>query len=69
MEGHRNPARPSPMVVGVLPFLGSALLIGLAFKSSASASLPHTDEGMFIDDIAPQSFAFTPTVTVYFPCS
>lgn len=67
MESRRNPASPSPMVVGVLLFLGSALLIGLAFKSSASAGLPHTDEGMFIDDIAPQSFAFTPTVTVYFP--
>ncbi len=55
------------MVVSVLLFLGSALLIGMGSRSSASASLLHTDEGMFIDDMAPQSFAFTPTVTIYFP--
>ena len=67
MEGHRNPARPSPMVVSVLLFLGSALLIGMGFKAAASAGLPHTDEGMFVGDIAPQPFAFTPTVTIYFP--
>lgn len=66
MEGHRNPARPSPMVVGVLLFLGSALLIGLAFKSSASAGLAD-DDVILVEDIAPQSFAFTPTVTIYFP--
>lgn len=55
------------MVVSVLLFLGSALLIGMAFKSSASAGLPHTDEGILVNHITPQSFAFAPTVTIYFP--
>jgi len=67
MESHRNPARPSLMVVSVLLFLAPALLIGMAFGSSASAGLPNTHEGILIGDIVSQSSALTPTITIYFP--
>jgi len=67
MGGRRNFVRPSPLVVSALLFLGSALLIVMAFKPSASAGLPYISEGITLDGISPQSFAFTPTVTIYFP--
>ncbi len=66
MQAHRNPAKPSLIVVGVVLFLGSALLIGMGSRSSASADLAD-DDVILVEDIAPQSFAFTPTVTIYFP--